>query len=151
MKDIEFTPAIAGLAYDDIYIDTFDGERLNAWFIPGEDSMYTILFCHGNGGNISHRIDKIEILHELGFDIFIFDYRGYGKSSGRPSEKGFYKDVQAAYDYLVDEKGYQLAFFLNPTHVEDIIAIASKLEKMPQKSTFFYPKLPTGLVLNGLE
>ena len=106
MKDIEFTPAIAGLAYDDIYIDTFDGERLNAWFIPGEDSIYTILFCHGNGGNISHRIDKLEILHELGFDIFIFDYRGYGKSSGRPSEKGFYKDVQAAYDYLVDEKGY---------------------------------------------
>lgn len=106
MREIEFTPDIAGLPYDEIYIDTSDGERLNAWFIPREDSKYILLFCHGNGGNISHRIDKLEILHELGLGIFIFDYRGYGRSSGRPSEKGLYKDGQAAYDYLVNEKGY---------------------------------------------
>lgn len=104
MKDIEFVPSDAGLNYEDVYLDTSDGVKLNAWLIPAADSKYTLLFCHGNAGNISHRIEKTLILNKLRLDVFIFDYRGYGKSSGRPSEQGLYKDVQAAYNYLVSKR-----------------------------------------------
>ncbi|MBU1853623.1 MAG: alpha/beta hydrolase [Candidatus Omnitrophica bacterium] len=104
MKDIELVPSEMGLHYDDIYVDTDDGIRLNAWFIPREDAKFTLLFCHGNAGNISHRIEKALILNKLGLNIFMFDYRGYGRSTGRPSEPGFYKDAQTAYNFLVSEK-----------------------------------------------
>ncbi|MEE8317992.1 MAG: alpha/beta fold hydrolase, partial [Candidatus Omnitrophota bacterium] len=103
-KEIELLPSNIDLSYEDVYLETDDGMRLNAWLIPAKHSRYTVLFCHGNGGNISHRIEKILILNQLGLDIFIFDYRGYGRSSGRPSEKGLYKDVRAAYNYLVSER-----------------------------------------------
>lgn len=103
-RELEIKPDSMGLRYEDIYFNAQDGTRLNAWFIPAKDSEFTILFCHGNGGNISHRIDKITVLNSLGPDVFIFDYRGYGKSCGRPSEKGFYRDADAAYNYLVSAK-----------------------------------------------
>ncbi|MFH1853721.1 MAG: alpha/beta hydrolase [Candidatus Omnitrophota bacterium] len=103
-KDIESTPEFLGLRYEDIYFKAQDGTQLNAWFIPKEAPRFTILFCHGNGGNISHRIEKIALLNALNLNVFIFDYRGYGRSSGRPSEKGFYDDAGAAYNYLVSEK-----------------------------------------------
>ena len=90
--------------YEEIYFVTSDGKRLNGWFIPNKEATFTIIFCHGNAGNISHRIDKISILYNLGVNIFIFDYRGYGKSQGKPSESGFYKDAKSAYKYLVEER-----------------------------------------------
>ncbi|MFC1621754.1 alpha/beta hydrolase [Candidatus Omnitrophota bacterium] len=116
MKEIEIDPSAVGLNYEDVYFETEDGVKINAWFVPAGDSEYTLLFSHGNGGNISHRVEKILFLNGLGLNVFIFDYRGYGKSSGRPrtsrfapvrgrpSEKGFYKDIEAAYNYLVTEK-----------------------------------------------
>jgi len=103
-REIEFTPEIINLSYEDIYFSTEDNVKLNAWFLPAKDSKFTLLFCHGNGGNICHRIEKIRALNALGLDVFIFDYRGYGKSDGRPSEQGFYRDISAAYEYLVSEK-----------------------------------------------
>ena len=103
-KEIEFTPEIINLSYEDIYFSTEDSIKLNAWFVPARDSRFTLLFCHGNGGNICHRIEKIKTLNALGLDVFIFDYRGYGKSDGRMSERGFYRDVSAAYEYLISER-----------------------------------------------
>jgi fermentation-respiration switch protein FrsA (DUF1100 family) len=85
-------------------IKTGDGIQLTGWFIPSPNPRATILLSHGNGGNISHRLDKIQMLHERGLDVLIYDYRGYGRSTGRPSEGGLYQDAQAVYDYLVDEK-----------------------------------------------
>jgi len=104
MSQVVATPALAGLTYEDIYFRTQDGRKLNGWYIPGEKSAYTVLFCHGNAGNIGHRLHKISILHEMGLNIFIFDYRGYGKSQGSPDEQGLYSDGDAAYDYLVSQK-----------------------------------------------
>lgn len=104
MRDMEFLPSMVDLSYEDIYLDTDDGVRLNAWLIPVNHSRFTILFCHGNAGNIGHRIEKMQLLNGLGHNVFIFDYRGYGKSSGRPSEKGLYKDAEASYNYLLSEK-----------------------------------------------
>ncbi|MEN6384838.1 MAG: alpha/beta fold hydrolase [Phycisphaerales bacterium] len=66
----------------------------------------TILFCHGKGGSISYSLDTVNILNELGFNVFIFDYRGYGNSQGKPAEQGTYIDAQTAYDWLIEIKGF---------------------------------------------
>ena len=87
-KEIEFTPAEAGLKYEDIFFNTGDGLRLNGWFVASENPRGTLLFCHGNAGNISHRVEIIKIFNGLNLNVFIFDYRGYGKSRGRPFENG---------------------------------------------------------------
>jgi fermentation-respiration switch protein FrsA (DUF1100 family) len=100
-KEISSYPDRDHLKFQDIFFKASDGTELNGWFIPYENSKYTILFCHGNAGNISHRIGKLRFFHDLGCSVFIFDYRGYGKSRGRPSEQGIYKDAEAAYGYLL--------------------------------------------------
>jgi fermentation-respiration switch protein FrsA (DUF1100 family) len=102
IKNLEFTPANINLKFEDVYFKTIDNLKLNAWFIPHPEAKYTLLFFHGNAGNLQDRLDKINMLHNLGLNIFILDYRGYGKSEGKPSEKGLYKDAQAAYSYLVN-------------------------------------------------
>jgi len=99
---IEFSPKEVGLDFEDIFFETADKIRLNGWFIPAENPKYTVLFCHGNAGNISHRLEKIRFFNELGCSVFIFDYRGYGRSaSSGLSEKALYTDAKAAYDYLL--------------------------------------------------
>jgi hypothetical protein len=103
-KSIEFTPAYINLAFEDIYIVTPDGVKINGWFIPCDNAKYTLFFLHGNGGNISHRLDKISLLHKTGLNIFIIDYRGYGRSLSKPSEAGIYRDTQAGYDYLINRR-----------------------------------------------
>jgi hypothetical protein len=102
MKDISATPADMGWRYEDVTFKSSDKNSLNGWFIPANGSGPTVIFCHGNAGNISHRLSKISILKGLGLDVFIFDYRGYGKSEGTPSESGLYKDTAAAYEYCVN-------------------------------------------------
>lgn len=104
MPKIEYTPKAIGLEYEDVRIKTSDGVRISGWFVPSESSRAVLLFCHGNGGNISHRLDKISMLNRLGVDLLMFDYRGYGASEGRPSEEGLYLDAEAMYDYLIQEK-----------------------------------------------
>ena len=98
-RRIEATPAVAGLAYEDVRITTADGVTIHGWFVPAPVSRRGIVFFHGNAGNISHRIDTLRIFHDLGLNTLIIDYRGYGKSGGRPSEKGLYRDAEAAFDY----------------------------------------------------
>jgi hypothetical protein len=100
-KEIVFSPADAGLECEDVFFKTEDNLRLNGWYIPTENPRGTLLFCHGNAGNISHRVEIIEIFNKLNLNVFIFDYRGYGRSQGRPSEQGLYRDAQAAYQYLI--------------------------------------------------
>ena len=103
-NQISYTPADIGLRFDDVYFKTNDGVRLNGWFIPKEASKATLLFIHGNAGNISDRMDKLRYFHDMGVNVFIFDYRGYGKSAGRPTEEGLYRDAEAAYDYLTGQR-----------------------------------------------
>lgn len=104
VRALETTPADAGLAYEELYLTTADGERLHAWFLPAHEARAVLLFFHGNAGNISHRLESLRIFHELGLEVLILDYRGYGRSSGSPSEKGLYRDAEAAYDYLTRER-----------------------------------------------
>ena len=100
-KEIPETPRNLGIAYEDINFKTDDGKLLNGWFVPAKGAKITVLYCHGNAGNIYHRLHKVKFFYEMGVNFFIFDYRGYGKSAGNPSEKGLYKDAQAAYDYII--------------------------------------------------
>lgn len=98
-------PEVFGLEAEDCYFTTADGVRLHGWFVAKEDAIATLLWCHGNAGNITHRLDNLAKLHELPVNVFIFDYRGYGRSDGEPSEQGVYLDARAAYDFLVENRG----------------------------------------------
>lgn len=100
------TPNDWGLAYEDVFLTTPDGTRLHGWYLPREGSQQTLLFMHGNGGNISHRGESLAIFHRLGFNVFIFDYRGYGRSEGVPGERGVYEDAATAWQYLVEQRGF---------------------------------------------
>lgn len=103
------TPAAVGLDYEPVDIRTDDGESLHGWFVPAQEARAVVLFFHGNAGNISHRLDSLRIFNSLGLSVLIFDYRGYGLSSGRPSEQGTYRDAQAAWRHLVDARGFSPA------------------------------------------
>ncbi|MCL1991465.1 MAG: alpha/beta hydrolase [Spirochaetes bacterium] len=99
-SQIAATPAAAGLAFDDVFLTTSDGLRIHGWYIPAPNARATLLFFHGNGGNISHRLGSIQIFHDLGLSVFIVSYRGYGQSEGRPSIAGTALDALAAWDWL---------------------------------------------------
>lgn len=104
-RTLDATPETIGLAFEDAWIETQDGERLHGWFIPARDARGSVLFFHGNAGNISHRLESIHIFNRLALNVLIVDYRGYGQSSGEVNEEGTYRDAQAAWDYLVDQRG----------------------------------------------
>jgi fermentation-respiration switch protein FrsA (DUF1100 family) len=106
-RALDAEPADVGLAYEDVQIDTDDGERLHGWFVPAAEARGALLFFHGNAGNISHRLESIMIFNRLGLDVLIIDYRGYGQSTGKPSEQGTYRDAEAAWHHLVRARGLE--------------------------------------------
>ncbi|MEO6401662.1 MAG: alpha/beta fold hydrolase [Vicinamibacteria bacterium] len=99
---VDLTPKTLGLPFEDVWLDVEPGVRIHGWFIKSqtEPSKATILFSHGNAGNISDRLDRVQSLRSLGIDFLIYDYRGFGWSTGAPDEEGTYRDGRAAYDYL---------------------------------------------------
>lgn len=103
---IEQTPASAGLVYRDLELETDDGERLHGWWVQRRAAWRGhVLLCHGNAGNVGDRVVHAAILSHAGFDVLLFDYRGYGNSSGRPSERGTYRDARAALAGLLRQPG----------------------------------------------
>jgi uncharacterized protein len=99
-----FSPKEMGMEFEDVYLTTRDKLSIHGWYIPRPGASHTLLFLHGNAGNISHRLDSLKIFHDLGLSILIIDYRGYGQSEGSPNEAGTYLDAQAAWDYLIKER-----------------------------------------------
>ncbi len=94
-RRLEATPADQGLAFEDVEPTAADGVRLHGWYVPGRRPV-TLLWCHGNAGNISHRLENLRLFHDrLGLSVLLFDYRGYGRSAGLPSEAGTYRDAGA--------------------------------------------------------
>lgn len=104
-RELVLTPADRGAVHEEVWIDTDNGERLHGWFLPVDKPLATVLFMHGNAGNISHRLDSLAVFRRLELQVLIFDYRGYGRSEGRPGEQATYRDAEAAWRYLVDERG----------------------------------------------
>jgi uncharacterized protein len=96
-------PEDYGLKARDLYFETRDKIKLHGWLFVQDPQAPFLLWCHGNAGNISHRLDNIARLQEAGLNVFIYDYRGYGKSEGSLSEEGFYRDGEAAWETLLRE------------------------------------------------
>ncbi len=99
-RQLVATPAAIGLAYEEVRFAAADGVALHGWYVPGEPEHPLVLFCHGNAGNISHRLESLRLLHELGVSVLLFDYRGYGRSAGTPGEEGTYADARGALAWL---------------------------------------------------
>ena len=99
-RRLEQDPAAAGLAFEEVNFMTEDAVRLHGWWIPHPAARGTILYCHGNAGNIGTRLSVATGLHALGVNVFLFDYRGYGESRGFPTEAGTYRDARAAYEVV---------------------------------------------------
>lgn len=104
-KRMYITPQEIGISYDDVNFKAEDGQMINGWFIPAAGAKATILYCNGRNGNMCDQLAKIKFFHGMGVNLMLFDYRGYGKNSGTPNEKGLYRDAEAAYDYLASRNG----------------------------------------------
>ncbi len=98
------TQQLVGAA--DVWIEASDGVKLNAWWVERPGSPLVTLFLHGNAGNITNRAPRMQEIVAAGSSVLMLDYRGYGKSSGRPSEQGLYRDSEAGFVYLLG-KGYR--------------------------------------------
>ncbi|PTN36985.1 alpha/beta hydrolase [Desulfonatronum sp. SC1] len=160
VAEISLTPADVGWEYDDLTLSTSDGVNINAWFVPVEDARGVVLFCHGNAGNIGHRLDSIRIFRDLGLSVLIFDYRGFGRSEGRPSEFGTYLDAQTAWAFLVEEKGVEpgriiifgrslggavaahLAAHVGREKAPGALILESTFTSLPDMAARLYPFLP---------
>ena len=103
-RTIYATPTAIGLGFERVQFTTEDGINLDGWFVPARNARGVVLFFHGNAGNISHRLDSLKIFNGLGLSTLIFDYRGYGRSEGAPSEDGTYRDAEAAWRYLTETR-----------------------------------------------
>ena len=90
---------------EDLWLRASDGVRLHAWWVPQPDARLATLYLHGNGGNITHREAIVPVIREAGSALLLLDYRGYGRSEGRPAENGLYRDADAAYEHLLS-RGY---------------------------------------------
>ena len=159
-RDLFGTPADVGLTYEDVRLATSDGETLHGWWIPHDDAFATLLFFHGNAGNISGRIGTIQSLRRLGVNIFILDYRGYGRSSGTPSEEGLYLDAEAAWHHLVRDRsiapsdivihgrslGGGPAAWLGERVRCAALILESTFTSIPDAAAHHYPYLPVRLL-----
>jgi fermentation-respiration switch protein FrsA (DUF1100 family) len=159
-RALTFTPGDFGLEYEDVSLTTSDNEQLHGWFIPAPEARGVILFFHGNAGNISGRLDSIGIFNKLGLDTLIIDYRGYGQSTGKPSEKGTYLDAEAAWTYLVHKRGIPpnrvivfgrslgaaVAAWLASQHTPGAVILESSFSSGVDMARQFYPYLPAQLI-----
>ena len=91
---------LSGVPLEDVWFQSADGTKLFGWYVESSATDAVLLWCHGNAGNIINRLENLRELYRLGLSVFLFDYRGYGRSQGRPSEAGLYEDARGAYDYL---------------------------------------------------
>jgi uncharacterized protein len=105
-RTLTTTPSQIGLGFEDLRITTADRVDLHGWYVAAPTGAAAILLCHGNAGNIAHRLDWLEMFCGMGFAMLLFDYRGFGRSSGTPTEQGTYLDAQAAWDFLTNTKGF---------------------------------------------
>lgn len=156
-RGIEKTPATAGLVFEDVFVKTADGETIHGWFVPAtSNTTRTLLFCHGNAGNIWNRMDAIWLFHDMGLNVSIFDYRGYGNSTGSPTEEGTYLDAEAVWNHLVRDRGIapeSIAVFgeslggavATQRAVQDkpgALIIESSFTSLPDMAARLYPFLP---------
>lgn len=154
-------PSFFGLEFEEIVFNTEDGITLFGWYVPSGSTESVVLVCHGNAGNISHRLDTIKIFYELGISVFIFDYRGYGKSEGQPTEAGTYEDAKAAWNYLTETRlvdptqviifgrslGGSIAAWLAQDRLPAGLILESTFTSLADIAAKLYPYLPVRMLL----
>ena len=159
-REVAVTPAAHGLPYEDVSIRTQDGETLNAWWVPAPEPRGAVVLFHGNAGNISHRIDYARMFRALGYSTLLVDYRGYGKSTGSPSEEGTYRDALASWRWLTETRGVRaadvvvfgeslggaVACWLAERHPPRALVLASTFTSVPDLGAEIYPFLPVRLI-----
>ena len=156
---IESTPKRFGVDYEDVYFTTRDGVKLNGWLALKPGAQATVLWFHGNAGNIGHRADSVKPLRDkLSVNVFIIDYRGYGRSEGVVSEQGTYEDAGAAFRYLtgrndIDAKrivifgqslGAAVAADLAGREECSAVILEAPFASIPAMAKAIYPWLPIG-------
>lgn len=160
-RELSASPADQGLAFQDVYLATDDGQRLHAWFVPHPAAAATVLFLHGNAGNIADRPLTLARLHELRLNVLMLDYRGYGASTGAPSETGTYLDADAAWRYLTGDRaerpqdiiiygrslGGAVAIELGARTRPRAVVVESSFASLAELAAEVYPYLPTRLLL----
>ena len=156
-------PDVPGLLLREEWIGTPDGQRLHAWTVRPEDAgerIPAVLFCHGNAGTIADRQPTAEAFAAMGYEVLLFDYRGYGGSSGKPSEEGTYVDALAAYDRLAGDPGVDakrivvfgeslggaVAIELAGRRKVSAVVVESTFTSMPDIGASVYPWIPVRLL-----
>ncbi len=159
-RELTATPSRVRLEYADQSIQTIDGETLHGWLIPAGDPRRLLIFFHGNAGNISHRLDSIAVFHDLDLDVLIVDYRGYGQSSGKPSEEGLQRDAAAVWEHATRVLGYppastvifgrsmggSVAAWLASRTEPGALVVESAFTSVPDIAAEHYPVFPTRLL-----
>ena len=159
-REIVATPATRGVPYEEVRLATSDGKQLNAWWVPVDKPLGTVLLFHGNAGNISHRIDYALMFRRIGYSTLLVDYRGYGRSTGTPTEQGTYTDADAAWGWLTktqrvperevvlfgESLGGGVASWLAARHEVRALVLASTFTSAVDLGSELYPFLPVRFV-----
>ena len=163
-REIEVTPGNYGVAYENVSFSAEDDVRLHGWYVaPKDPDGPVLLWAHGNAGNLSHRAENIALIQkELGAGVFIFDYRGYGKSEGKPGEEGLYADGRAAYAWLAERVPTERIFLFGRSLGGAVVvklAVEGKkarglILESPFESTLamgkkMFPFLPVGWIISS--
>jgi len=163
-RTIDDTPERIGLSFENVSLRTQDGETITGWYVPANSTnktgpARTALICHGNGGDIGDRVDTVKTFHNMGLSVLMFDYRGYGTSTGKPGEQGTYFDALAAWNYLKAEKktdpkdiivfgqslGGAVATWLSEQANPGMLILESTLTSAPDMAAKIFPFLPVRL------
>jgi fermentation-respiration switch protein FrsA (DUF1100 family) len=153
----------AGLDFEDARFEAADGTKLHGWYVPTANPRAVILFAHGNAGNLSHRFEILEMLNRLKVSVLIFDYRGYGRSEGSPSEAGVLQDARAARRWLAERAGVSesqivlLGESLGGSVLVDLAAtdgaralvLQNTFTSLADVAKFHYPWLPIKMLIRS--
>ena len=161
-KRFDVKPEDLSLDYRNLTLSTSDGTVVHGWFLPSPTSArFTVLICHGNAGNVADRLDRTLLMHRnLGTNVLLFDYRGFGRSEGSPNEEGTYRDARAAYDYLLEEAGFtpeRVILFGESLGAAVAVQLAGEVPaaglvleapftSIPDMARFAYPFIPSGWI-----
>lgn len=164
-RELEGTPAEFGLDYQDVRLTCADGKTIHGWFVPHDNPRATMLFFHGNAGNISHRTESLALYHRLGLAVLIVDYHGYGQSEGKARERNTYLDADAAWEYLTETRGIPperivmfgrslggaVATYLAEKHTPAVLIVESTFTSAADMARAMLPIYPRLLVRIGFD
>lgn len=156
LKPLAATPAAIGLDYEDVVLDAGDGASVHGWYLPVAEDARTVLFLHGNAGNISHRLDTLRLFHSMGLNVLIIDYSGFGQSDGKPGESQTYADARLAWQHLTGTRGIAperivvfgrslgagVATWLATEETPGALVLESAFTSVPELARKYYPIFP---------